>query len=92
MPVEKRDIACFAHGGAKGTGEGSARRLWHFVTEDNAATVEGAGYFNDLSKEVQKGDWILASLNINVAPEPKIYIVTSEQGVTPVAVGPYPIV
>lgn len=92
MAFKKSEIACFAHGGVVGSGPGSARRLWHLATNDTAAAVEGAGYFNDLAKEVQAGDLIFGSLDLDGTPVPKNYMVTSAQGATPVVVVAYPIV
>nr|WP_321464004.1 hypothetical protein [uncultured Cohaesibacter sp.] len=63
--------------GAIGTGSGSVKSLCTYHTNDDAAAVETAGYFNNLAPDLKKGDIILAGLDIDGAPKLKNYIVTA---------------
>ncbi|SNY93507.1 hypothetical protein SAMN04515647_3804 [Cohaesibacter sp. ES.047] len=64
--------------GAIGTGSGSVKALCTYHTNDDAAAVEAAGYFNSLAPDdVRTGDIIMAGLDIDGAPALKTYIVTN---------------
>nr|WP_321457233.1 hypothetical protein [uncultured Cohaesibacter sp.] len=63
--------------GAIGTGSGSVKSLCTYHTNDDAASVETAGYFNDLATDLQKGDIIMAGLDIDGTPALKNYIVSA---------------
>jgi len=62
---------------AIGTGAGSVRSLYRFATNDDAATVEAAGYFNAAVAQLTVGDVIIASLDLDGSPLGKLYIVTA---------------
>nr|WP_319389271.1 hypothetical protein [uncultured Cohaesibacter sp.] len=68
--------------GAIGTGSGSVKSLCSYHTNDDAAAVETAGYFNGLAPDLQKGDIILAGLDLDGAPKLKNYIVTAVSATT----------
>ncbi len=64
--------------GAIGTGPGSTKSICTYHTNDDAAAVEAAGYFDELApNDLRKGDIILAGLDIDGAPALKNYIVTN---------------
>ena len=63
--------------GAVGTGANSVKSLCTYHTNDDAATVETANYFNDLAPDLQVGDFILAGLDLDGAPAMKNYMVTA---------------
>lgn len=59
-------------------GPGAGRNMVHYYrTDDTSLTVEGAGYFNGLSKIVRAGDVILAATDMDGTPAVKQYVVTS---------------
>lgn len=62
---------------AVGTGAGSVRSLIRYATNDDAATVEAANYFNALVAQVAIGDVIIASLDLDGTPLAKMYVVTA---------------
>lgn len=53
---------------------------WRLATNDDAAAVETAGYFNSLAGVMQVGERIYASLNLAAAPLAKDYMVTANTG------------
>nr|WP_321482716.1 hypothetical protein [uncultured Cohaesibacter sp.] len=63
--------------GAIGTGSGSVKSFCTYHTNDDAAAVETAGYFNALASDLQAGDIIMAGLDIDGAPALKNYIVSA---------------
>jgi len=68
------------HVGAIGTGGGSVRSLWAYLTNDDSATVETANYFDDVISEMKKGDIIFASLDIDGTPTLRQYVVDGVTG------------
>ena len=64
----------FAHGGALGTGEGSLRSLWHYVTNDADTVVEANAYFDGAGPN--PGDIIIAALDLDGTDEVKMYVTT----------------
>jgi hypothetical protein len=64
-----------------GTAAGATRteQVSHFIyaTEDAAATVEVAGYFNNGRAIINKGDVIHASMVFATTPVTKQYVVTA---------------
>lgn len=69
-----------AHGGVLATG--SPAGLWHYMTNDDGATVIAANYFNGAAAYLGKGDVIIGSLDIDGTPTLKNFIVTSNDGST----------
>ena len=56
--------------------------LWQVRTNDTAATVEGAGFFNAHADALAVGSVILASMDVDGTPVFKIYMVTANDGST----------
>lgn len=50
---------------------------WAYATNDTAAAVEGAGFFNPIAAQLRVGDQIDASLDLDGTPARKDYMVTS---------------
>jgi hypothetical protein len=63
-----------------GTGLGSIRRVWFYVTNDTRAQVETDGYFDDKSADMQTGDIILVSYDNDGTEGHKSYTVTKTSG------------
>lgn len=59
---------------------------WLYATDDAAATVEAANYFNGAFARLSKGDIIDASMVNGGTPIRKAYIVTSATGAATVVV------
>ncbi|WP_321337912.1 hypothetical protein [Breoghania sp.] len=70
--------------GSIGTGKGSVKNKHGYVTPDDAATVETAGYFDEIADQLNVGDQLDISLGVPDAPALKLYIVTTN--VAPVAI------
>lgn len=54
--------------------------LWHYRTEDPAATVDDAGYFNEASRMLREGDFILVNAGLGTAPESGVMVVVANSG------------
>ena len=80
MAFDVKGLKRMIIGGAVGTGAGSVKSLWMYVTNDVTATVETTGYFNTMAGQFVVGDQILASINIGASPVMKHYIVTANSG------------
>lgn len=63
--------------GAVGSGADASKALCTYHTNDDAAAVEANGYFNELAKDLTKGDIIMAGMDIDGGPTLKNYIVTN---------------
>ena len=61
-------------------------RTWFYATDDAAATVEAANYFNAGYQRFNKGDVIIASMVNGGTPILKKYIVTSASQATTVVI------
>lgn len=70
-------LKCISHLGSIGTGSGSVKKLFSYVTNDDAATVQAAGYFNSVAAQFSVGDVIIASLDLDGSPLMKNYVVTA---------------
>lgn len=68
----------------KGGGFNQAPRNATYATADNKATVEGAGYFNDASDELQDGDLIL----VVASDATKVYEIAISSGVVTLGAPP----
>lgn len=88
MPFSIHGFKRFAIGGAVGEGSSSIRGLCSYHTNDDAATVEAADYFNDLASDVVVGDIILAGLDLDGTPAGRAYLVTANTG-SAVTVAPF---
>lgn len=51
-----------------------------YITDENAAAVEGAGYFNNAAARLPKGTAILCILEHATTPALKWYVVTANTG------------
>lgn len=51
--------------------------LWHYATDDTAAQVDDAGYFDAAVDMVRKGDMILANVDQDGTPGAGLFVVTS---------------
>lgn len=54
--------------------------LWHYATNDAAAAVEAAGFFNSMANDLPVGSIIFASLDLDGTPTAKQYVVTANTG------------
>lgn len=59
------------------TGISNSRSLYIYPTNDAAAAVETAGYFNGARGRLGKGDIVLAMMALGGTPVGKAYIVTA---------------
>ncbi len=60
--------------------------LWHYATQDPAADVDTAGYFNDAAEMVRVGDMVLANVDTDGTPASGILLVNANAaGVVDVA-------
>jgi hypothetical protein len=57
MAYQSKNLSCI--------GYANGFSLWHYRTEDHRTEVFGAGYFNEASRMVRAGDFLL--LNAQVA-------------------------
>lgn len=62
--------------------------LWHYTTIDNAATVEGANYFNNAAAMLRVNDLMIVNIDTDGTPATDFYIVTGNTG-TVVTVAAY---
>lgn len=83
MAFNRLGFRWIAFGGTL-AGTGQPMKHGSFITNDLASEVVGSGYFNDLANEVNKGDRIDASVDMDGTPQGRSYMVTSANGVTPV--------
>lgn len=51
--------------------------LWHYATDDTAATADTTGYFNDAAGMLRIGDMILANVETGGTPKGGIFLVSS---------------
>ena len=57
-------------------------REWAYTTEDTAATVDTAGYFNEMVNDLQVGDVIKAFTNTGGTTAYKEFFVSQNDGTT----------
>lgn len=74
--VSAQCLVGLAAGTAKTTGQ-TVSSTWRYATDDAAATVEAAGYFNGARDQLRAGDVILASMAMGGTPVTKQYICTA---------------
>jgi len=67
-------------GGALGSGDGSVRKMHHYVTNDLLSLVDDSGYFNDITNLLTKGDLIFVSGDLDGTPANNCYMVNSDTG------------
>jgi len=56
--------------------------VWVYTTEDTAATIDTAGYFDDVAQFVKVGDIIKANVDTDGTPAYKEFFVSSNDGTT----------
>lgn len=61
---------------------GNGFHIWHYTTTDAATVVDGAGYFNDTSNEMNVGDVIFANVDTDGTPAFGIFVVNANSGGT----------
>lgn len=54
--------------------------LWHYRTNDAAAEVDTADYFELAAKMLRTGDFILANTGIDTLPASGVLVVTASDG------------
>lgn len=64
-------------GSAAGAAQGKQVSTWLYATDDAAATVETAGYFNNARGLLSKGDIISATMVNGGTPVLKQYVATA---------------
>ena len=65
---------------------GNGFHIWHYKSNDVATVIDGAGYFNNVSNEVNVGDVIFAHADADGTPAFGIFVVNSNSsGVVDVA-------
>jgi len=74
MAFAASGLKMFGVGGAVSTGEGSAKNLWHYATNDADTVVETNAYFDGAGPG--PGDLIICSLDLDGTAEVKMYVVT----------------
>lgn len=77
MSFNANGMKRLTHIGAIGTGGTSVRSFWSYITNDDAATLETANYFDDFLAEFRVGDQIIASIDLDGTPTIRVYVVTS---------------
>lgn len=81
------DITAFGPLGGQSS-RGKAPQLFSYKSADTAATVNTAGYFNDVSSMVEVGDFILAYLDTGGTPQGYLLTINANaSGVVDVADG-----
>lgn len=51
--------------------------LWHYRTGDDAANVDNVGYFNEASRMLRAGDFILVNAGVGASPSHGVLVVAS---------------
>lgn len=80
MAYDGNGLQVLADNMAIGTGLGSIRRFFSFVTNDTLAQVETDGYFDDKADDMNTGDLILVSFDNDGTPGAKLFTVTKAAG------------
>jgi hypothetical protein len=80
MAYAASGLKMIAAGGAVGTAPGNVKNKYFYASNDTAATVEGAGYFNSAAGLLNVGDQIDCSLDVDGTPVRKDYIVSANTG------------
>lgn len=77
MAFIARGLKRISHTGAIGSGAGSVRSIWHYVSNDDIAAITGTGYFNAYIKEFVVGDILHVSADIDGTPAYRCYMIDS---------------
>jgi hypothetical protein len=86
MAFDQAGLRRTTHRGAVGNGDGSVTSSWAYDTNDTAAVVEAANYFNTAAPQFAKGDTIDAVMVRGGTPVRKSYVVTSATAAATVVV------
>ena len=78
MAFDKTDLALMAHGGDIS--------MWSYKSNDTAAVIDSAQYFNDAVAILNVGDFIFANADVDGTPAYGVFVVLSNDG-TDVDVG-----
>lgn len=78
MAFDDAGLVVISAGGAIGTGSGSRKKIYHYATNDADTAVEAGGYFDNT--DMNLGDLVIASLDVDGTPEVKHYIVSAGTG------------
>lgn len=76
MPATRETCRLVSYGGSPAPGE-PPRKRWHCATNDAQAAIQATGYFNAFIAEMNKGDIIDVSADLDGTPELLTYMVTS---------------
>ncbi len=79
-PIGNGFMRRIGQGVSRGTGYSRNVSDWRLATNDTAAAVEAANFFNARAKDLVLGAFIYASLDLDGAPAGKIYMVTANTG------------
>ncbi|MEP3072822.1 hypothetical protein [Maricaulis sp.] len=80
MALDKDGLNVIRELGAIGTGKGSVKHQWGYVTNDTRAQVETDGYFDALADRMATGDVITVSYDCDGTPGVRIYVVVVTTG------------
>jgi len=61
---------------------GNGFHIWHYKSDDASTVIDGAGYFNDASSEMNVGDMIFAHTDADGTPVFGIFAVNANSGGT----------
>jgi len=61
---------------------GNGFHIWHYKSDDAAAAIDSAGYFNTYAKEINAGDVIFATTAASGTPVYGMFSVDSNNGTT----------
>jgi|GEM_PF-2712138 len=78
MALAKGNLRRIANGGvaANDTSPG----VYSLVTNDDWVTVNAAGYFNSVADILEKGDQIIATVDVDATPQLRLLVVTDVTG------------
>jgi hypothetical protein len=61
---------------------GNGFHIWHYTSTDASTVIDGAGYFNDMAKEMNLGDVIFANTATGGTPVYGMFVVSANDGST----------
>jgi len=61
---------------------GNGFHIWHYTSTDASTVIDGAGYFNEASSEMNVGDVIFANIATGGTPVYGIFVVNANSGGT----------
>jgi hypothetical protein len=87
MAFDRAGFKIITHLGAIGVGKGSTKKLCHYVSTEDPAAIETAGFFNALKDDMNVGDQIDCILGIGTALKVRAYGVTAVSPNVVISVG-----